>query len=408
MALLLIDLDRFKEVNDGLGHHVGDRLLHQVAQRLSARLRSEDVLARLGGDEFAVLVDVADATAAAGLAQHLRETLIEPFDLEGIAVRIDASIGIAVHPENGDDIHVLLRRADVAMYKAKTTRTGHCLSATVEDDGTDNGCDGLRLLQELREAMRDDQLLLHYQPKMDLHDGSIRGVEALVRWAHPTRGLLYPDAFLPAATHAGLMAELTEEVLRQALDQAKQWRAGDLEITVAVNLSALNLQDAALPDKIAAMLNARALPGCAVQVEITEDALLGDRALATAILSRLRALGVHVAIDDFGTGFSSLAYLRDLPVDELKLDRSFVAPVNSDSRAAALLASSVHLSHSLGLRMVAEGVEDNATLDQLRRHGCDQAQGYFICRPVPADDLVPFLTRTKCPPTVGAALGSAA
>ncbi|MEV8507149.1 EAL domain-containing protein [Actinoplanes sp. NPDC051475] len=389
-ALLLIDLDRFKGVNDGLGHHVGDRLLVQAGQRLAERLRPDDVLARLGGDEFAVIADVADAEAATQLAQRLRAALATPFDLEGIAVRIDASIGIALHPEHGHDIHLLLRRADVAMYRAKTTRRGQCLAAPV-DDGVDDAGDQLRLLQELHEALAEDQLVLHYQPKIDLTDGTVRGVEALVRWAHPTRGLLYPDAFLAAAADAGLMDRLTETVLRLALDQAYQWREAGHDLTVAVNLSAHSLQDTTLPDRVATQLRERGLPGSAVQVEITEDALMGDRTHATAILSRLRALGVQIAIDDFGTGFSSLAYLRDLPVDELKLDRSFVAPVSTDRHAAALVASTIHLSHSLGLRMVAEGVEDDTTLGHLRREGCDQAQGYGICRPAPAEALIEWL-----------------
>ncbi|MFI7597957.1 putative bifunctional diguanylate cyclase/phosphodiesterase [Actinoplanes sp. NPDC049681] len=388
-ALLLIDLDRFKGVNDGLGHHVGDRLLVQAGQRLAERLRPDDVLARLGGDEFAVIADVADAEAATELARRLRAALATPFDLEGIAVRIDASIGIALHPEHGDDIHLLLRRADVAMYRAKTTRQGQCLAAPVAEG--DDGGDQLRLLQELHEALAEDQLVLHYQPKMDLRDGTVRGVEALVRWNHPTRGLLYPDAFLAAATDAGLMDRLTETVLRLALDQAYRWREAGHALTVAVNLSAHSLQDTTLPVRVATQLRERGLPGSAVQIEITEDALMGDRTHATAILSRLRALGVQIAIDDFGTGFSSLAYLRDLPVDELKLDRSFVAPVSTDRHAAALVASTIHLSHSLGLRMVAEGVEDDTTLGHLRREGCDQAQGYGICRPATAEALIEWL-----------------
>jgi diguanylate cyclase (GGDEF)-like protein len=392
VALLLIDLDGFKRVNDALGHHVGDRLLVEVGERLSLRLRQGDVLARVGGDQFAVIAEVPGEAAAAQLAQKVRSALAMPFDLEGIAVQIDASVGIALGRRRGDDIHLLLRRADVAMYEAKATGQGQCLSTS---DEVDRGGDRLRLIEQLREALTDGQLVLHYQPKVDLGHGGLHGVEALVRWAHPARGLLYPDAFLQVATDAGLMAELTETVLREALDQAGRWRADGHNLTVAVNLSARSLHDTQLPQKIAELLGARGLPGRALQVEITEDALMTDRLRATAVLSALRDIGVQVAIDDFGTGYSSLAYLRDLPVDELKLDRSFVAPITTQRRAAALVASTIHLAHSLGLRMVAEGVEDDETSAVLRRHGCDQAQGYLICRPLPADQITAWLPAAR-------------
>jgi EAL domain-containing protein (putative c-di-GMP-specific phosphodiesterase class I) len=342
-----------------------------------------------------VIADVPDAGAALRLAEKLRTSLQVPFELEGIVVRIDASIGIAVDRDHGDDINLLLRRADVAMYRAKAGRQGQCLAPVTDDEEVDRGGDRLRLLEQLREALTDGQLVLHYQPKVDLAGGGVRGVEALVRWAHPTRGLLYPGAFLPAATDAGLITQLTETVLREALDQVRRWRDQGRDLTVAVNLSTRSLQDGRLPQKIAGLLHARGLPGSALQVEITEDALMTDRVHATAVLSRLRALGVQVAIDDFGTGFSSLAYLRDLPVDELKLDRSFVAPIGTDDRAAALVASTIHLAHSLGLRMVAEGVEDEASCSFLRRQGCDEAQGYLICHPLPADELTAWLRVTE-------------
>ncbi|WP_166804630.1 MULTISPECIES: EAL domain-containing protein [Cryobacterium] len=383
-ALLLLDLDRFKEVNDSLGHDVGDRLLVQVGKRLSARLRSGDLLARLGGDEFAILLDGSGPIQAEAVAAGLREALAEPFTLAGIAVQSSVSIGIAVRLESEDDLTGLLRKADMAMYKAKATHTGHHVFG-VGDDG--HGDARLRTLAELRFAMADDQFVLHYQPKVALPGGEVTGVEALVRWAHPTRGLLLPEQFLSLVEEAGLMSELTRIVLEKALDQAKLWAAQGHAWTVAVNLSASSLIDVGLPERIGDMLAERGLPAEALLLEVTEEFLMTDRERARDILTRLRENGTRIAVDDFGTGYSSLSYLRDLPIDELKLDRSFVGPMSGDARAAALVASTVGLAHSLGLRMVAEGVEDAAAFDELARVGCDQAQGFLLSRPVPAAEL---------------------
>ena len=387
-ALLLLDLDKFKEVNDSLGHHVGDRLLVQVGARLAEQLRSTDVLARLGGDEFAVLLRDAGRDEAEVVAVKLRAALAEPFTLEGIALRTDVSIGVALAPEHGHDMTVLLRRADIAMHKAKRGRDGHRVYTGADDRAGDGR---LRTLQELRTALTDGQLLLHYQPKVDLASGRVRSVEALVRWQHPTRGLLYPDSFLSLIEDAGLMRPLTQTVLCQALDQAALWQAQGRPLTVAVNLSASSLVDTDLPEQMSAMLADRRLPASALQLEITEEFLMADRDRARDILQRLRQLGIQIAVDDFGTGYSSLAYLRELPIDELKLDRSFVFPMAHDARAAALVISTIGLAHSLGLRMVAEGVEDAVALSELTRHGCDQAQGYHLSRPVPAADLDAWL-----------------
>ena len=387
-ALLLLDLDKFKEVNDSLGHHGGDRLLIQVGARLAAQLRGADVLARLGGDEFAVLLRDAGRDQAEAVAVKLRAALSEPFTLEGIALRADVSIGVALAPEHGDDLTVLLRRADIAMYKAKRGRDGHRVY-TGADDGAGDG--RLRTLQELRTALSDDQLVLHYQPKLDLDTGRVGSVEALVRWAHPTRGLLYPDSFLSLIEDAGLMRPLTHTVLGQALDQAVRWHAQGRPLTVAVNLSASSLVDTNLPEQVSAMLAIRQLAASTLQLEITEEFLMVDRDRARDILHRLRELGIQIAVDDFGTGYSSLAYLRELPIDELKLDRSFVFPMAHDARAAALVVSTIGLAHSLGLRMVAEGVEDAVALSELTRHGCDQAQGYYLSRPVPPAELDSWL-----------------
>ena len=387
-ALLLMDLDRFKEVNDSLGHDVGDRLLIQVGLRLTRQLGPGDMLARLGGDEFAVLLATADQDDAIVTAIVLRAAIAETFMLEGIVLHTNMSIGIACYPDQGEDLGGLLRKADMAMYKAKSSRAGYHVYTSADD--SDFGT-RLRTLHELRVALKTDQLVLYYQPKLELATGEIRSVEALVRWNHPCRGLLQPGDFLPLVEEAGLMHEMTHVLLAQALDQAAVWMLREIRLSISVNLSPSSLLDAALPERIAAMLDARGLPASVLILEITEEYLMQDYDLARASLTRLRATGVRISIDDFGTGYSSLAYLRDLPIDELKLDRSFLTPMQDDPRAAALVASTIDLAHSLDLRMVAEGVETADALSELSLYGCDQAQGYFISRPVPGSELVAWL-----------------
>ena len=386
-ALLLLDLDRFKEVNDSLGHHLGDRLLVEVSGRLRARLREGDLLARLGGDEFAILLEGARRTEAVAVATSLRAAMMEPFLFEGVSLHSSTSIGIALFPEHGDDLSSLLRKADIALYQAKVTRDRHLV---FEGDGAVDAVDTttrLRRVAELRTALSRKELLLHFQPKVDLRTGQVVGVEALVRWEHPERGLLLPAAFLALVEQSGLMAAMTQEVLRLAIDQAARWHHAGRPLSVAVNLSPSCLVDNELPDQILAMLAAQVVPARALQLEITEEVLMTDRERARGILARLRSRGVQVAVDDFGAGYSSLAYLRDLPVDELKLDRAFVLPMATDPRAAALVASTIDLAHTLDLRIVAEGVEDAETCRELARLGCDQAQGFHVSRPVPAADL---------------------
>jgi diguanylate cyclase (GGDEF)-like protein len=388
-ALLLLDLDKFKEVNDSLGHHVGDQLLVQVGTRLSEHLRTGDLLARLGGDEFAVLLDDADHDEATDVAVKLCAALAEPFTLDGVVLHSSVSVGISLFPDAGPDLSTLLRKADIAMYKAKTSGNGHHVYS--DTDHTDYGT-RLQTVEELRTALSTGQFVMHYQPKIDLDTGDVRAVEALVRWNHPTRGLLYPDAFLALVEEFGLMPSLTRVVLALALDQAEAWHAQGQRLTVAVNLSASSLVDSDLPRQVASMLAARDVSPDALQLEITEEFLMADRDRARAILTQLRDGGVQISVDDYGTGYSSLSYLRDLPVDELKLDRSFVFPMADDARAAALVASTIALAHSLGLRMVAEGVETEVAYTELARLGCDQAQGYFMSRPVPAAELDHWLS----------------
>jgi diguanylate cyclase len=393
-ALLVLDLDRFKEVNDSLGHHTGDQLLIQVGARLGEHLRAGDLLVRLGGDEFAVLLQDAAHEQAAAVAAKLRAALTEPFNLEDIAVHSSVSIGIALFPGDGRDLSTLLRKADVAMYKAKASGDGQHVYGRSDDS---DFATRLRTVEELRTALTTDQLVVYYQPKVDLRTGEVHHVEALVRWDHPTGGLLYPDTFLDVVERAGLMHSLTRVVLGISLDQAAVWQAAGRRLTIAVNLSASSLVDTDLPEQVAAMLAARDLSPEALQLEITEEFLMADRDRARDILTRLRLGGIQISVDDFGTGYSSLSYLRDLPIDELKLDRSFVTPMSDDARAAALVASTISLAHSLDLRMVAEGIETEAAYTELARLGCDLGQGYYMSRPVPAAELDHWLSTWRHP-----------
>ncbi|MEC5186189.1 diguanylate cyclase (GGDEF)-like protein [Cryobacterium sp. MP_3.1] len=383
-ALLLLDLDRFKEVNDSLGHDVGDQLLIEVSARLSAALPPDAILARLGGDEFAVLLGRAGESEASTLAEGLCDALDGPFVLQNLAVKASASIGIALFPEHGHNLSDLLRRADMAMYKAKATQNGAHLYQPEDDSHGDRR---LRTLQELRLALTHDQLLVYYQPKVDLLTGGVTGVEALVRWNHPDRGLILPDDFLHLVEEAGLMPELSHVVLTKSLNQALAWQNNGHPLTIAVNMSASSLVNIDLPDQIIKMIAERGLPASTLMLEVTEDFLISNRERARAVLTKLRAAGIQTAVDDFGTGYSSLSYLRDLPMDELKLDRSFVSQMIDDPRAKSLVVSTVDLAHSLGMRMVAEGVESIAAYDELAACGCDHAQGFLLSRPIPADEL---------------------
>jgi diguanylate cyclase (GGDEF)-like protein len=387
-ALLLLDLDRFKDVNDSLGHHAGDRLLVEVGARLRARLDGRGILARLGGDEFAVLLDDCGRPGAEATAEALAEALAAPFVVDGMVLVSTASIGIALYPDDGEDLATLMRKADIAMYKAKASGVGHHTYGGSDDA---ESATRLQTVRELQGAIAAGELVLHYQPKVELATGQVRSVEALVRWQHPTRGLLYPDAFLHLVERGGLMPGLTTAVLARALDQVAAWRSAGCAVAVAVNLSASSLIDEHLPDRVAALLAERGVPPCALQLEVTEGLVMANRRRAHAILVRLRELGVQVSVDDFGTGYSSLSYLRDLPVDEIKLDRTFITPMPDDARATALVSSTIALAHGLGLRIVAEGVETQETYDVLARLGCDEAQGYLLSRPVPAAQLERWL-----------------
>jgi diguanylate cyclase (GGDEF)-like protein/PAS domain S-box-containing protein len=383
-ALLLMDLDRFKEVNDTLGHQSGDLLLQQVGPRLRAELHETDLLARLGGDEYAVLLPGADAERACVVAGHLLRALERPFEIECSEVEVGGSIGVALYPEHGDDADTLLRRADIAMYAAKEARSG---LAMYEPEADLHSPERLRLLTDLRRAIEHGELILHYQPQVDVGTGTLAAVEALVRWQHPQRGLVAPDVFIPLAEQTRLIRPLSRWVLGAALRQYAEWHAAGLSIPIALNLSAHDLHDPTLPDLVTELRHKWEVPDGALRLEITESSLMADPARAREVLARLRAAGVQIAIDDFGTGYSSLAYLKDLTVDELKIDRSFVHDMSAEAGARAIVRSIIDLSDDLGLRVVAEGVEDQATWEALAALGCDVAQGYYFAPPLEAADV---------------------
>jgi diguanylate cyclase (GGDEF)-like protein len=388
VALLVMDLDRFKEVNDTFGHHTGDQLLEQLGDRLGSVLRGSDTIARLGGDEFAVLLPTASVDHARHIAQRLLEVLDEPFALGGLELEIDASIGIALSPDHGSDADTLLRRADVAMYVAKRGGTGHALYTAAQDQHSPMR---LAMVGELRRAIDHNELTLYFQPKVSLRAGHVACAEALVRWQHPRHGLLGPDEFVPIAEQTGLIRPLAHWVLNAALRQCNRWRQDGLDLGVAVNLSMRNLHDPEIVDMIRKLLARWGIPPRHLVIEITESSLMADAASSMDVLTRLRGMGVGISIDDFGTGYSSLAYLKRLPVDELKIDKSFVAHVAIDESDAAIVRSTIGLAHDLGLSVVAEGVEDQATLDLLNTLGCDVAQGYFVSRPLPASAIGEWL-----------------
>ena len=382
LALLIIDIDRFKELNDALGHHAGDAVLAQIGPRLRSVLRNDDVLARLGGDEFAVLLP--GARSAEDVGGRIARALEDRFAVDGIDVQVVASVGIAVFPQHGQDAETLMRSADVAMYQAKSSRSGHAFYAQEQDLNTRQR---LELIGQLRDAVSLGQLVVHYQPIVDLSTGVVTDVEALVRWQHPERGLLAPGEFVPLAEQTGVMRQLTDHVLETALAQGADWRSQGLDIGVAVNVSASTLLEAGLTEAVTAALARWSTPPARLRIEITEDALLADEGRALAVVCALRDTGVGVSLDDFGTGYSSLGLLKKLAVDELKIDRTFVDNALKDTADAAIVQAVARLGRQLGLRAVAEGVEDEATLRAVAEWGATHAQGFYISRPVPAQDL---------------------
>ena len=389
VALLMMDLDQFKEVNDALGHDHGDRLLIEMSRRLQRELPQADTVARLGGDEFAVLLTKeGNLEGARHVADQITAALEQPFHLGGISLQVNASIGIAVYPEHAVDAETLARRADVAMYTAKRTGGGAAVYSPEHDQSSVRR---LALLGELRRAIAENELTLHYQPVIELATGVVHAVEALVRWEHPTHGLMPPAEFIELAEVSGLIQPLTRWVLEHAVDQIVAWRELDIRLRVAVNLSVRNLYDIELAPWLNTLLLDRGVDAGLLTLEITESELMDDPLYAMEVLGKLKALGVATSIDDFGTGYSSLAYLKNLPIDELKIDRSFVGSMVDDDSDLTIVRSTIDLSHNLGLDVVAEGVENAETLDRLADLGCDRAQGYHLSRPLTPSALITWL-----------------
>lgn len=393
MALLLMDLNRFKEINDTLGHHRGDFLLQQVGQRLSEIVYEPNMVARLGGDEFAVLLPkLTEKEDVHAVAHKIIEALAKPVMIEDLPVVVDVGIGIAVYPDHGANAETLLQRADVAMYTAKEIGKDY---AIYEDSLNRYSPRRLVLLGELRQAIEKNELLLHFQPKIDLQEHYVVGVEALARWKHPEHGFIPPNEFVIPAEKSGLIKPFTEWVLNAALRQCHAWQEEGLRINVAVNLSRRNLQDPEIPDLIATLLSTHRLEPPCLSLEITESAIMEDPTNAVEILTRLSGMGIEISIDDFGTGYSSLASLTRLPVRSLKIDKSFILGMAENKNDAVIVHSTIGLAHHLGLNVVAEGVESGALLEKLSAFGCDEAQGYFISRPAPAEDLIRWLRESS-------------
>jgi diguanylate cyclase (GGDEF)-like protein len=380
VAVMFLDLDRFKEVNDTLGHESGDNLLREVGIRLGHSLRAGDTVARLGGDEFGVLATgLDDAADALFVARKLRQAVEWPFTLRGLTLEVEASIGIALFPEHGTDVDTLLRHADIAMYQSKEAHSGVGIYSPERDVYSP---DRLKLLGELRRAIEQGELVLYYQPKVDLKTSTLIGFEALIRWQHPEQGLLTPERFLPFAEHTALVKPLTRYVMREALRSCARWLELGLDLTVAVNLSGRDLLDLHLPDEVRLLLSETGLDPQRVELEITENTILTDPVRTRAILSRLKELGVRLAIDDFGSGYSSLGYLKRLPLDVLKIDKSFVMSMLADDDSAAIVRSTIDLAHNLGLEVVAEGVATEQITNRLASLRCDAAQGFYFAGPM--------------------------
>jgi diguanylate cyclase (GGDEF)-like protein/PAS domain S-box-containing protein len=388
-AVAVMDLDGFKEVNDSLGHHAGDALLMQIGERLRKLLRSSDVLSRLGGDEFGLLISKPRSTAdIQPVIDKVRRALEEPVVVEDLPLTIEASIGIAVFPQDGEDVETLLRRADMAMYCAKEEKSGF---AYFDSERKEADPARLTLVSELRRAIDQRELVLFYQPKATLANGAVESVEALLRWNHPARGIVPPDEFIPLAQQTGLIKPLTLYVIDDALRQCRAWSREGLTLSVAVNLSVRNLLDVEFPEQVSRLLKKRKVNPALLELEITESTMLADPMRTKVVLEKLSAMGVSLSIDDFGTGYSSLAYLSQLPVNEIKIDRSFVMNMDASENDAVIVRSTIDLGRNLGLQVVAEGVETRQAWNELAELGCTLAQGYYLSRPIPADELTAWL-----------------
>ena len=392
LALMILDLDRFKEINDTLGHHCGDLLLQEVAKRMRAALRDSDTVARLGGDEFAVLLPaIQSELQAIAAAEKIAEAIASPFMIEDQQVHVGSSIGIAMFPRDGEDHNKLMRRADVAMYVAKRTQADYAFYDSSQDS---HSVSRLAMVGELRHAIAEGELEVYYQPKASLQTRRVSGAEALVRWNHPAKGLIMPNEFIAVAEHTGLIKPLTIYVLDKSLQQIKHWLDQGETLKVAVNLSARSLQDNDIVAQIASRLNYWDVPSQYLRLEITESTIMEDPIRAMDILKELNSMGIQLSIDDFGTGYSSLMYLKQLPINQIKIDQSFVCDMLKNTEDRVIVRSTIDLAHNMGHKVIAEGVNDEKTLDMLTEMGCDMAQGYFISRPIPATQFETWLQTT--------------
>ncbi|MGZ4136062.1 MAG: putative bifunctional diguanylate cyclase/phosphodiesterase [Actinomycetota bacterium] len=385
VAVMLIDLDHFKEINDTLGHHFGDALLQEIGPRLGGTLRADDMMARLGGDEFGlVLPDLDDEASAIRVAERILEELERPIAVEALQLDVSGSIGIALYPTHSEDVETLLRRADVAMYAAKESGSGY----EVYMPSLDRNSPGrLTLITQVRPAIENHEFALFYQPKVRLADEKVEGVEALIRWRHPERGLVMPDDFIPMVERTVLLKPLTLYAINEALRQSHHWERQGLPLDVAVNLSPRSLLDPQLPVLVAELLERWEVDPARLTLELTESFLMADSGRSIGVMGRLSSVGIQLSIDDFGTGYSSLSHLKRLPLREIKVDKSFVEHMREDPNDAMIVAATVELGRNLGLRVVAEGVEDRETLEELARMGCDMAQGFEFSEPLAATDL---------------------
>ena len=388
VGILLVDLDGFKEVNDTLGHHNGDELLRIVGQRFRSKIAGRGSIARLGGDEFASTCLVTHTEALVAIARELAEALSDPVTLDGVTVRVAASIGASISPDHGSDYSELLRSADVAMYEAKRTQSAVC---TYHAEFDLNTRERLALIHDLRTAIDTRALVLHFQPTLELRTARLRGIEALVRWHHPTRGLLYPDSFVPLAERVGLIPQLTRAVLELAIAEAARLDALGHPLQMSVNICRYDLIDEALPAHLDELLERHSLPPDHLTLEVTESCLSDDPEGVKRSIQQLRARGIRISIDDFGVGYSSMSQLLELPIDELKIDKSFVLVLDADHRSRAIIRATVELARALNLTIVAEGVENPDTLESLRQLGADVAQGYHIGLPLTPRQLDSFL-----------------
>jgi diguanylate cyclase (GGDEF)-like protein len=387
LAVMIMDLDTFKEINDTLGHLMGDAVLRKIGHRLAAGLRESDTVARLGGDEFAVMLPNVGRTGAQLAARKLLALVQEPLAVEGVNLDVHSSVGIAMFPEHGTEAEILIQRADVAMYVAKHDRSGFEVYAPELDR---HSPERLALMGDLRHAISRDELRVHYQPKINLKTNQIFGVEALVRWQHPELGLIMPDRFIPMAEQTGAVRPLTLWMLERALQQCLEWKRQGVDLVAAVNLSPRNLQDVDLPERVRSLLELLGAPAQMLELEITESVIMSDPLRALQVLTRLNKMGLRLAVDDFGTGYSSFSYLRKLPVHEIKIDKSFIDDMRQQ-HDEVIVQSTIELAHNLGLTVVAEGVQDKETFERLRELGCDSAQGDYLSVPLDGPNVLPWL-----------------